>query len=439
MSESKDLLNGFSAITDKVWREKIIADLKGKDFEETLQWKDENELLHQPYYRSSNIENNTIVKQIQAAQKENLSWKSIQTFPSKEKNLKKKIEAALNGGIDEVVIDNVSDAKSMKEQLGEALKDSASIHLHLTKLAQNSLPKTYFFDPIGEMLRNNERDEDNLDSLRHVFQKRLNQLKPDNFLLVDGSLYRNAGATIVQELAFTLHHAVEYFDILTESGYTPDAISRSFTFKLGYGTSYFSEIAKSRAFRFLIKKVYESYKISSSEIRVWGEASPYYLTHKDPYTNLLRLSSQCMSAILGNCDLISLPSYDHWGGSSTLGYRMSKNIPLILKNESYFNQVKDLTAGSYYIESISADIAEKAWELFLQTEKQGSLLDQLENQTLSKLIEKSKEVRKSSYQNEKRTMIGVNKFINPEATDLDVDSKKNKGLSNSILSKEITS
>ena len=436
MSNRKDLFYDFPPTSDKEWKEKIISDLKGKTFEETLLWRDENDITHKPYYRSSDTENRPIIKEIQSSQANSLGWKSVQVFSNSTEKLKSKIKESLSSGVDEVVIKEVSDAKSTTTLIGDHLKDSAHVHLHLTELANNNIPKNYFTDPIGETLKNGKNKEEDLTALKELFQKRLNQLKPDNFLLVDGSIYKNAGATIVQELAFTLHHAVEYIDLLTNAGYTPEAITRSFTFKLGFGTSYFSEIAKARAARFLIKKIFNLYEVTS-EVKIWGEASSYYLTHKDPYSNLLRLSSQCMSAILGNCNLVSLPAYDHWGEHSTLGYRMSKNISLILKNESYFNEVKDLTSGSYYVESLSADFAEEAWKLFLDIEKEGGLMNQLQNGKLIKMINSSKIDRNNTYINKDRTMVGVNKFLNVQETDLSPTIEMGSGLTNAILSKDI--
>lgn len=435
MSESRDLFNDFPSITDDDWKDKIIADLKGKSFEETLQWTDEDNLLHQPYYRSSDIDKNELIKEIQAAQKTNSSWQSIQTFSCRAEELKDKIKGALSEGVDEVVVNDVSSLEDIKG-LEDSLKDSSRVHFHLNSVTKKGLPKKYFFGPISEMLKEGKRNEEQLSNLDEIFQKRLNQLKPDNFLLVDGSLFRNAGSTLVQELAFTLHQTVEYLDILTDAGYTPEAICRSFTFKLGYGTSYFSEIAKTRAFRFLVKKVYEAYQVNF-DVRIWGEPSTYNLAHKDPYTNLLRLTSQCMSAVLGNCDLVSLPPYDFWGDSSSLGHRMSKNIPLILKNESYFDKVVDLSAGSYYIENLTSRIAQSAWRLFLEIEQKGKLLDQIENNSITKLLEETRNKRNSFYKDENKAMIGVNQYLNPENIEYKIEEDDRAGLPKSILSKEI--
>ena len=92
--------------------------------------------------------------------------------------------------------------------------------------------------------------------------------------------YKEAGATVVQELAYTLAHAVEYFDKMTEEGFTTDAVARSFIFRLGYGNSYFTEIAKGRAFHYLVDQLYNQYN-TKHRIVIWGDSSKYYQSHKD--------------------------------------------------------------------------------------------------------------------------------------------------------------
>jgi len=436
MADNNSLFENFNSISDDEWRDKVIQDLKGKDFVNTLVWKDENGINHQPYYRRSAIEENEVISKIKSCQSKAPSWRFVREFSSDTENLEKQVKKAKHEGIDDAVINNIEDFKQAKALFSDSIKDFPHLHLYLKKIDHEAPTKTIFCDPVGEMIKHGKIDDEEMEGLKALFQKRLNQLNPDNFLLVDGSIYKNAGATIVDELALTLHHAVEYLDQLTEAGFRADAIARSFTFKLGFGTSYFSEIAKARAFRFLIQKVYQAYKIEA-KIRVWGEASPYYHSHKDPYNNLIRLTTQCMSAAIGNCDLISLPAFDKWESPSNLGNRMSKNISLILKEESYFNQVQDMAKGSYYIESLSFDIVNKSWERFLDIEQKGGLLAMLKNGKLSDLLTKDSEKRAEAYKENKRILVGLNKYENKDAKDLKVNMKEVEGTADKLISKDI--
>jgi methylmalonyl-CoA mutase len=437
MSESNFLFNDFAPISDETWREKVIEDLKGKDFEKTLVWEDENGIQHQPFYTLKDIENRDDVTAIREAQKTDSHWEIIQVFPASSGQLSVRISKALKNGVDKIVVSGVNQLKETKEAIGSDSLNKENVHLDIKEISRNSVAKNYFCDPIGEMITRGQKNEKDLEALAGIFQKRLNQLKPDNFLLIDGTLYKNAGSSIVQELALSLHHALEYLDYLTDKGYTAEAVARSFTFKLGIGTSYFSEIAKLRAFRFLVRKLFSAYDVSSNKVKIWGESSSYYHAHLDPYTNLLRLSTQCMSAILGNCDLISLKAFDEWEKSSILGRRMAKNIPLILKHESYFQKVSDMASGAYYIESLSATLAEKAWQAFLEMEETGGLLKSLENNSLGELLEKTRKERVAGLKATNKGMIGVTKYPNVEAKELTVHLPKSNGVSPQLLSKDL--
>lgn len=431
--EKEGLFDDFEVSNHQAWKDKIIKDLRGKEYESTLVWEDENGIQHQPIYSANNSANADLIKAINQAQKKSKAWGSVQLFNAKNKDSKDKVEQSLNNGTDYAFIRNTNNYKELSKLKIESNK---SIYYLLDSIDLDNLPKRFLVDPISEILKKKPNGKANLDLLPKVFQERLNDLKPDHFLMVDGSIYKNAGATIVQELAYTLQHATEYLDLMTEAGYKADAIIRSFIFRLGFGTSYFSEIAKGRAFQYLIKKVFSEYGVSHTPI-VWGEASSYYQAHKDPYTNLLRSTSQAMSIVLGNCHLVSIPAFDEMEKPSTLGTRMAKNIPLILKEESFFEEVRDAASGSYYIEELSAEIAQKSWELFLNLESKGTILEHFENGDLEKQLTASHAKRLDSYQNKERTLLGVNKHPNNNSKDLQMESLTTEGIPTRVLSTEI--
>ena len=432
--EQESVVNGFDSTSHEEWKEKIISDLKGKSFEDTLIWEDESGIEHQPFYtKESTDSRKELIQSIQAAQKKSVRWETVQVLNAESENIEEQIKTSSNNGSDFIFLKNTNDFKSFSQI---KLKEGTKLYFTLHDLNKDKLPKRFLFDPIREKLKHGKKADELLEKLPTVFQLRLNDLKPDHFVLVDGSIYKNAGASIVQELALTLHHAVEYLDYLTEKGFKAEAAARSLIFKFGYGTSYFSEIAKGRVAHYLIQKVFNAYGVKQSPV-IWGEGSTYYHSHKDPYTNLLRLSTQAMSIVLGNCNLISLPSYDEHQQASSMGLRMSKNIPLILKEESFFQEVRDLSSGSYYLESLTCEIAEKAWEEFLKIEEKGGLLAYSESGELEKALQESHERRVKQFNSKERTLLGVNKFQNPDSKDLSISQSKEGKLSSKIISKEI--
>lgn len=437
MSDINSLLKDFDSISDEAWSSKITSDLKLENPLEALSKVDENGIKHLPYYRASSIKDEELIGKIQALQLKSSSWKYIQVFAADTPDLEKAIKQSLISGTDEVVISGVENVKELSKNFKNELKEISHLHLHLNNLEKNPTPKVIFCDPIGEMIRVNKTNNREMDALKELFQKRLNQLKPDNFLLVDGAIYKNAGATVVQELALVMQHAVEYLDQMTDAGYTAEAIARSFTFRLGIGLDYFTEIAKLRAFRYLIQKVFSTYEVETS-VRIWGEASNYYHAHKEPYTNLLRSTTQAMAAVIGNCDLISIPAFDALEKSSELGQRMARNTSLILKNESHFNKVNDLAKGSYYIEQLSADLAEKTWELFLKYEAEGSFYEDINSGEIKKKIAIEHQARVDQYKKEEKIMVGVNKYQTKDTLALNIESGKGDTDASIFLSKDIS-
>ncbi len=430
--EDTSIFEEFKTGSLSEWKEQIIKDLKGKDYNDTLVWSDENGVEHQPVYNAESITTNDLIQAIQAAQKKSTHWGNVQLFDGTEDNAVGMVTESLKNGLDFAFIENASKYKEFIHSKAEEKK----IYFFLDHINTEKLPKSFLIDPIRDFLLKKTYAEENLASLKAVFQLRLNDLKPDHFLLVDGSVYKEAGATVVQELAFTLSHAVEYFDKMTEEGFTADAIARSFIFKLGYGNSYFTEIAKGRAFHYLVDQLCKEYD-TKHRIVIWGDASKYYQSHKDAHTNLLRLTTQAMSAILGNCNLVSLPAFDALEDASSLGRRMSKNIPLILKEESSFEQVRDAANGSYYIESLSSELAQKSWDLFLEIEKQGGLLAYHKSGKLDDELNKSHQSRLAQYNSKERSFLGVNRFENATAKDLKVAANSPNGIAAKALSKDV--
>ncbi len=352
MVKEKSLFSEFNEVSDSEWREKVIKDLKGKDFEDTLTWKDENGIIHQPYYRESDIKGDERILAIQNAQRIDKGWELLENLDA---------------------ID----------------------------------------DPLADYLFNGK------DQIK---------IKASNSYHVSSFYYKNKGASIVQELSYTILHSIELIDTLTENGIRVDDSIKNLKFYVSIGNSYFLEIAKFRALRYLLKYLYKSYKIDHDPT-VIGVGSKYYLSHLDMHTNLLRLTTQGMSAVVGGCDALYLPSFDVFGKSSEFGKRMSRNIQLILENESYFKNVIDPASGSYYVEKLSLEIVEKTWSHLRGIEENGGLIKHIESGEFKKEMNQTKASRLSSFK-EGRVMVGVNEFKNPEGLDGDLNSSEN-------LSKEI--
>ena len=230
---------------------------------------------------------------------------------------------------------------------------------------------------------------------------------------------QQCGASISQEVSFGLAVGHEYLVKLMENGYTIDQASSSIHFSIGVGANYFYEMAKVRALRKLWSKIVKSYnpKNENSAIcPITAEIGHMNKSLKDPYTNLLRQTTEAMSAVSAGVDTLLIHPYNSKSteGTTELAARMAMNISLILKDESYFDMVIDPIGGSYSIELLTEQIAEKSWRLFQEIDTAGGICSKEAVDVLKeKILDKAK-IRLEKVKSGQQVIIGVNKFPNPE-------------------------
>lgn len=239
-----------------------------------------------------------------------------------------------------------------------------------------------------------------------------------NTLSIDIDLYQNAGATMVQQLAYGLAHANEYLMHAETLGVALPSI----TFQVAIGSHYFFEIAKLRALRQLVAILVQEYAFAKS-LPAGGTAVTTHIiarptrrnkTIYDYNTNMLRTTTEAMSAILGGADtIVNMPYDEIYHKRNDFGQRISRNQLIILKEESYFEAVSNPADGTYYIESITKQFAEKALTLFKDIEKQGGFLKQLKEGTIQRKIKESAQKEQAQFDTQEKILLGTNKYPNP--------------------------
>jgi len=246
--------------------------------------------------------------------------------------------------------------------------------------------------------------------------------------LVNGFGVQQLGATTWQEIAFSLNVGHEYLLKLMSAGYSIDEASALVHFHIGVGNNYFYEIAKFRALRQLWSKIIEEYNpehkctYNCNITAVIGHTNK---SLRDPYTNLLRQTTETMSATNGADAILVLP-YDLYStkGSSDIAKRMAINISLILKEESYLDKVIDPSGGSYSVEQLTNLIAEKAWISFQSIEANGGLFETSAIETFKDGIKTKRSERIEAFQSGKITGIGMNKYPDPGEKPADWQNRK---------------
>ena len=415
---SKSLFNDFEAVSSKAWKQKIQVDLKGADYNDTLIWKTNEGINVKPFYHADEFETLPEVSKSKAA-----AWKisqAIDVIDAKISNLK--ALDAITRGAEHILFNLHSENISVEDLFQNIDLTKVSIDVKcdfmseaFIKNLQNVTLSTadesqlnIQIDIIGNLAKtgnwhtNLKEDHTKLDAI----------VKNTNQLSIDLDLYQNAGATIVQQLAYGLAHANEYINHL-DSVITSEA-KQSFqvTFNIAVGSNYFFEIAKIRALRQLWSTLAPEYGVNPN-CRIVATPSKRNKTIYDYNVNMLRTTTECMSAILGGSDVICNLPYDAlFHKPNEFGERIARNQLLVLKHESYFDKVNNPADGTYYIESLTKQLAEKALNLFKDIEANGGFLSQLKEGTIQRKIKESAAKEQADFDTEKVVLLGTNKHPN---------------------------
>ncbi|MFK2824300.1 methylmalonyl-CoA mutase family protein [Bacillus sp. B190/17] len=242
-----------------------------------------------------------------------------------------------------------------------------------------------------------------------ALRKALPKLKT---IRIDTTPYHEGGANAVQEIAIALAEAVFYIEWLKEKGWSPVEVIEKMCFHFAIGSQFFMEIAKLRAFRKVWYALCSSYGVSGEAVKVLvgAETSIFTFSKLDSHVNLLRTGSGVFSALLGGVEYVQAVPFDQLNGPSSLGERMARNIPLILQHESYLGEVIDPAGGSYYIETLTTELSQAAWEHFIQMEAAGGIISVLKDGTVQKELAAVMKKRREDLATQKRSMIGTNSY-----------------------------
>ncbi|MBP8678484.1 MAG: methylmalonyl-CoA mutase small subunit, partial [Bacteroidales bacterium] len=242
---------------------------------------------------------------------------------------------------------------------------------------------------------------------------------------VEGYAFNDAGSTIVQELGFALAMGSEYMNTLIQLGFSADEAASKIKFTLSVGANYFMEIAKFRAARLLWATITDSYGVKNDEnkkISVHAVTSQWNQTVYDSYVNMLRATTEAMSASLAGVDSLEVLPFDYqYREPSEFSNRIARNLQIILKEESHFDKIADPAAGSYYIESLTDSIAEQSWKLFRSVEERGGYTEAFKAGYIQSEIKATTAKRDLNIATRREIFVGTNQYPNfTERADKDI-------------------
>ncbi len=235
-----------------------------------------------------------------------------------------------------------------------------------------------------------------------------------NSISISGYHMQEAGANLVQELAFTLADGREYVRAAIARGMDVDAFAGRLSFFFAIGMNFFMEAAKLRAARLLWHRIMSEFapkKPQSLMLRTHCQTSGVSLAEQDPYNNVIRTAYEALSAVLGGTQSLHTNALDGAIALPTeFSARIARNTQLILQEETGITHVVDPLAGSYYVEKLTADLAEKAWELIEEVEEMGGMTKAVASGMPKLRIEETAARRQAMIDRGEEVIVGVNKY-----------------------------
>lgn len=444
--EDKKLFSEFPPVSTEKWEEVINKDLKGADYEKKLVWKTIEGFNVKPYYRAEDLEgleyldsNPAQAPYTRGKNADNNVWDIRQDIKAEtlEEANRLAIEALERGanslGFCACKADTVEKMQILLKDIQlEACKvnftcsknmlETLKIFAEVVKANGFDAEKVYGscnFDMYGHALMFGsycEGEEGCLKMAKEMIEFAKANLPKFHVIAINGCHIHNAGSNIVQELGFTLASANDMLARLTDMGLQVCDIAPRMMFNFATGSNYFMEIAKIRAARMLWSKIVEQYNPCCDccyKVFINATSSIWNKSIFDPYVNMLRTTTETMSAAIAGADSITTNPFDiAYKGSDSFGYRIGRNQQLLLKEESYMDKIVDPAAGSYYIENLTNSIAQHAWDLFLTVEGKGGFGKAIREGYVQDEVARMAQQRDMDIATRKTTILGTNQYPN---------------------------
>jgi methylmalonyl-CoA mutase len=413
---TENLLQEFPPVSTASWEEAIHKDLKGADYTKKLVWQTDEGLAVKPYYRAEDIAG---LDYLDAAPGEfpfvrgacSLGgWRIREEIDALEPvEANRAACAAVAAGAEEIAFRNASIANASDLAMLLANLQEIPVHfenageplLRLLMARQNASPVSTGFDPLA-----------NLDFAAEVLSAAPPTLVP---FTVCGAAFEEAGATAVEELGFALAAGIDFLAEMQARNVDINRAAASLTFSFAIGSSYFFQIAKLRAFRMVWARAVESFggAHAAAKARIHARASRWNKTVYDPHVNILRGTTEAMSAVLGGADSISVAPFDEcYKAPDEASRRLARNTQILLKEEALLSRVADPGAGSYCLEAITDFLARESWKTMQGIEAAGGFSKAKADGVVARALDKSLAAKAKAVASRRRVFTGTNQYAN---------------------------
>lgn len=457
MADSKErLFSDFPPVPPEQWMEKVVADLKGADYEKKLVWKTNEGFKVKPFYREEDItgwatadalpgeypylrgtrkNNNWLIRQdIRVDDPQAANAKALEILGKGVDSLGFRVEARkLSPEFIDLLLNDIHAGAtelnfSIRPGQAVALAGLLAEYFNKKDYDLKELRGSIDYDYFNGMFVEGKAEGDPVQTAKALLEI-IQPLPLYRVLSVNALTLNNAGAYISQELGYALAWGNEYMEQLSDAGIPAGFIAKRLKFNFGISSNYFMEIAKFRAARMLWANIVSAYKpesmtgcektgpdgecLCSGRMQVHAETSSYNLTLFDAHVNLLRTQTEAMSAALAGVNSITVTPFDKaYQTPDDFSERLARNQQLLLKEESHFDKVVDPAAGSYYIENLTVSIARQAWELFLKIQDEGGFHAAVRSGSVQRDINETGRNRHKAVAQRREILLGTNQYPN---------------------------
>jgi len=419
--ETEHLLDEFPAVSTGTWEDVIHKDLKGADYAKKLIWQSPEGIAVKPYYRREDIANLNIDQvpgtfPYMRSTRVNGEWRIREEIGAESpEDANSDAENALAAGAEEISFSRVVIRNS--SVLGMLLVNLQAAPLHFEngdEVLVGLLMERLKGRPDSKQISTGLNPLANLDFAAATIRNSPPELVP---FTIHGEHLEESGANAIQELAFTVAAGIDFLAEMDLRGIEIDRAAAAVAFSFSVGASYFFQIAKFRAFRPLWARAVESFGggHETAKARMNARTSLWNRTIYDPHVNVLRATTEAMSAVLGGADSVCVAAFDEcYKMPDVDSRRLARNTQIMLKHEALLAQVADPGAGSYYLEAITDSIAREAWKTMQQIEAVGGYRKARAAGVLDKALEDSGKAREKTVALRRRVFTGTNQYANAD-------------------------
>lgn len=394
----------FNSIPSKQWKNRIQYELNGADYNETLIWESLEGIKIRPFYHQD--ENQTIPVSTHSSQ-----WSTV--HPIYIYDLDKSIynaKTSLQKGTESIYF-TVANANIDLTKLLLALPKEHIYFFRCSFLDPSFMERTaqwaeqhqynihLLIDPIHQLVSDGNWFY-NLTQDFNIINTLISRY-PSISLVIDAKTYQNAGANIIQQVAYACAHFNEYLTRIA-------TISHPIFIEAAVGSNYFFEIAKLKALRLLFDLIGQEYTQHTLTVKIATIPTKRNKTIYNATANQFRTTTECMSAVLGGADFVSnLPFDALFRKDNFMSQQIARNQLILLKKESHLNAIDNPTEGAYYIEYLTKQIAEKALDIFKQIEKAGGFISSLHEGTIQRKINEAADKEQKEFDCKQQILVGT--------------------------------